>query len=54
MRSIGPYPIPPVRWLMKDRYESLDRIAGAGHDDLRAHGADAAILRFLAATCPHK
>ena len=27
-------------------------IAGAGHDDLRAHGADAAILRFLAATFP--
>ena len=85
------YPILPVRWLMKDRYESLGRIAavdapllivhgeddftipvahgrrmlaaarepkqgvfiaGAGHDDLRAHGADAAILRFLAATFP--
>ena len=85
------YPILPVRWLMKDRYESLGRIAaidapllivhgeddrtipvtqgrrmlaaarepkqsvfiaGAGHDDLRAHGADAAIMRFLAATFP--
>ena len=85
------YPILPVRWLMKDRYESLRRIAavdapllivhgvddrtipvahgrsmlaaarepkqgvfiaGAGHDDLRAHGADAAILRFLARTFP--
>ncbi len=85
------YPILPVRWLMKDRYESLGRIAaidapllivhgeddrtipvtqgrrmlaaarepkqgvfiaGAGHDDLRAHGADAAILRFLEATFP--
>ena len=87
------YPILPVRWLMKDRYESLGRIAaveapllivhgeddrtipvahgrrmlavarapkqgvfiaGAGHDDLRAHGADAAILRFLAATFPRE
>ena len=86
------YPILPVRWLMKDRYESLgphrrhrraaaDRprrgrpddsgrptdagmlaaarepkqgvfIAGAGHDDLRAYGADAAMLRFLEATFP--
>ncbi len=46
------YPILPVRWLMKDRYESLGHIAGAGHDDLRAHGADAAILRFLAAIFP--
>ena len=87
------YPILPVRWLMKDRYESLGRvaaidapllivhgeddrtipvahgrrmlaaarepkqgvfIAGAGHDDLRAHGADAAILRFLASTFPRE
>ena len=87
------YPLLPVRWLMKDRYESLGRIAtidapvlivhgeddrvvpvdhgrrmlaaargpkqgvfiaGAGHNDLRAHGADAAILRFLAATFPRE
>ena len=87
------YPFLPVRWLMKDRYESLGRItavdaplliihgeddrvvpvdhgrrmlagarepkqgvfiAGAGHNDLRAHGADAAILRFLAATFPRE
>ena len=87
------YPFLPVRWLMKDRYESLARItdvdapllivhgeddrvvpvdhgrrmlaaarepkqgvfiAHAGHNDLRAHGADAAILRFLAATFPRE
>jgi len=87
------YPFLPVRWLMKDRYESLGRItavdapllivhgeddrvvpvdhgrrmlaaarepkqgvfiAGAGHNDLRAHGADTAILRFLATTFPRE
>ena len=87
------YPLLPVRWLMKDRYESLSRIAavdapllivhgeddrtipvaqgrrllaaarepkqgvfiaGADHNDLRAHGADAAILSFLAATFPRE